>query len=71
MGSDFDVPAFAEGMLRLLDRCDEATAAAGGRVYLAKDARVEAAYFASMYPRLPEWRNVVGHFNRSGRLCLT
>src|SRR5207244_11990459 len=46
----FDLPAGDKRVLPLLDRCDEVTIAAGGRVYLAKDARLPAGAFAAMYP---------------------
>jgi decaprenylphospho-beta-D-ribofuranose 2-oxidase len=42
----------------LLERLDAITAAYGGRIYLTKDARSSAAFFASGYPRLEAFRNV-------------
>jgi decaprenylphospho-beta-D-ribofuranose 2-oxidase len=59
----FDVAASGEGMLSLLDRCDEITAAAGGRIYLAKDARLNAKMFSAMYRRRGEWLEVVHRYN--------
>ena len=41
-----------------LDRLDEIVVQHEGRVYLAKDARLEAATFRAMYARLAEWRRV-------------
>ncbi len=52
----FDVPATADGELSaLLDRLDERVAAAGGRLYLAKDSRMRPELLPVMYPRLDEW----------------
>lgn len=62
----FDVAAGAEGVMTLLDRCDEITAAAGGRVYLAKDARLKAKVFATMYPRHEEWLAIVRRHDPDG-----
>jgi len=53
-----DLPVGHPDLPRALDRLDGSVAAAGGRVYLAKDARLRADVLASMYPRLPEWRVV-------------
>jgi decaprenylphospho-beta-D-ribofuranose 2-oxidase len=52
-----DMPVRA-GLADLCDELDELVLAAGGRVYLAKDSRVDAATLARMYPRLDEWRKV-------------
>ncbi|MGD9957287.1 MAG: decaprenylphosphoryl-beta-D-ribose oxidase, partial [Candidatus Nanopelagicales bacterium] len=51
-----DVPARVPGLAAVLDRLDEEIAAAGGRIYLAKDARTRPDLLRTMYPRLPEWR---------------
>jgi decaprenylphospho-beta-D-ribofuranose 2-oxidase len=53
-----DIPAGAPGLAAALDRLDEQVADCGGRVYLAKDARLRPDLVAAMYPRLPEWRAV-------------
>lgn len=42
----------------VLDSLDEQVADAGGRVYLAKDARLRGSVLSAMYPRLEEWRAV-------------
>jgi decaprenylphospho-beta-D-ribofuranose 2-oxidase len=52
-----DLPVRA-GLLELLDRADQLVAAEGGRVYLAKDARMSAGLFEEMYPELPAWCSV-------------
>ncbi len=51
-----DIPAAVPGLARVLERLDEDVAAAGGRLYLAKDSRQSARMFAGTYPRLEEWR---------------
>ena len=49
-----DVPVTA-GTGAVLRRLDELVLDAGGRVYLAKDARLAPAALRRMYPRLDEW----------------
>lgn len=53
-----DLPRAAPGLEALLTGFDERVAGAGGRVYLAKDARLAPDALAAMYPRLDEWRAV-------------
>ena len=53
-----DVPAAVPGLLEVLDELDEEVAAAGGRLYLAKDSRQTEYMFKKSYPRLNEWRAI-------------
>ncbi|MGA5894106.1 FAD-binding protein [Streptomyces venetus] len=51
-----DIPAGLPGLGAFLDELDGEVAAAGGRVYLAKDARLRPELLAAMYPRLDDFR---------------
>lgn len=62
-----DLPAGRDELARLLDDLDGEVAAAGGRVYLAKDARLRPEAFAAMYPRLGEFRTVRERLDPAGR----
>lgn len=53
-----DVPATVPGLGTTLDRLDELVAAAGGRLYLAKDSRQSPDLVARTYPRLGQWQSV-------------
>jgi decaprenylphospho-beta-D-ribofuranose 2-oxidase len=57
-----------EGLAELLDACDELVAAAGGRVYLAKDARLRLEAFRAMYPGLGRWQRVRDRLDPHGRM---
>lgn len=46
------------GVLALLDRLDAITRAAGGRIYLTKDARMSKEMFRAGYPRWEEFQAV-------------
>jgi len=53
-----DLPAAQPQLASLLDRFDRRVADVGGRVYLAKDARLDPALLSTMYPDLDRWREV-------------
>jgi decaprenylphospho-beta-D-ribofuranose 2-oxidase len=53
-----DIPAGVRGLPGVLDELDGIVAAAGGRVYLAKDARVHRRLLPRMYPELERWRAI-------------
>ena len=53
-----DVSAAVPGLLELLDQLDGEVAAAGGRLYLAKDSRQSARMFNNSYPTKQSWKNI-------------
>jgi decaprenylphospho-beta-D-ribofuranose 2-oxidase len=52
-----DIPAGVEDLGKLLDELDEKVVDAGGRLYFAKDSRMDPRFVEKMYPRLDEFRN--------------
>jgi decaprenylphospho-beta-D-ribofuranose 2-oxidase len=64
-----DFPANTPELASLLDWLDEQVAAAGGRVYLAKDSRVSAQELERMYPRLDEFRKIRADIDPGGVLA--
>ena len=62
-----DFPA-RRGIDDLLIRLERVVLDHGGRIYAAKDARMSAAGFAAMYPRLPEFRAILAEVDPDGRM---
>lgn len=63
-----DLPAGHPRLRPLLAGFDEQVAAAGGRVYLAKDACLRPDAFGAMYPRLETWRRTRDRLDPRRRL---
>lgn len=61
-----DVPVGA-GMSGIFDDFDEQVVEAGGRLYLAKDARMRPELLPLMYPRLDEWLEIRRRVDPDGR----
>jgi decaprenylphospho-beta-D-ribofuranose 2-oxidase len=53
-----DLPRNGDRQDTLLENLDRVVLEAGGRVYLAKDARLGAESFRAMYPELPRWLEI-------------
>ena len=58
-----DLPVGPAGLPRVLDELDTLVLEAGGRVYLAKDSRLDPASFRAMYPRYQEFLAVKKTFD--------
>jgi decaprenylphospho-beta-D-ribofuranose 2-oxidase len=63
-----DIPATMPGLAAFLDELDDEVAAAGGRVYLAKDARLRPDVLARMYPRLDDFRELRARYDPRGAI---
>lgn len=62
-----DIPISNESLFNCLDILDEIVIQAGGRIYLAKDARLKPKAFRKMYKRYPEWLAVKQHWDPKNR----
>jgi decaprenylphospho-beta-D-ribofuranose 2-oxidase len=63
-----DIPARARGARAVLADADRLVASAGGRVYLAKDARMRPKMLREMYPELGRFRAVRERVDPAGAL---
>jgi decaprenylphospho-beta-D-ribofuranose 2-oxidase len=63
-----DVPAAVPGLLGALDQLDEEVAAAGGRLYLAKDSRQSATMFVNSYTELQPWSRQLLSLDPNGKM---
>ena len=55
------------GLLPFLDQLDELVLKYGGRIYLAKDARMKPETFRMTYPRYTAWKKIKGEVDPEGR----
>lgn len=62
-----DLPCGGSRLLALLDELDQIVIKHGGRVYLAKDARLSRSAFEAMYPRADEFRTLMTRLDPAGR----
>ncbi len=62
-----DLPIRDDGLFALLDKLDGIVLQHGGRVYLAKDARLSAASFRGMYPQYEEWLRIKDTFDAENK----
>lgn len=62
-----DFPVRDQGLFPFLDRLDDIVLQHGGRVYLAKDARMRAETFHAMYPRCAAWRTIKSQIDPENR----
>ena len=56
------------GLFEVLDELDKIVIEAGGRLYLAKDARMSAETFHATYPQLARWQAVKAQVDPKGLL---
>jgi decaprenylphospho-beta-D-ribofuranose 2-oxidase len=61
-----DMPAGNPALVLALEELDRDVSRAGGRVYLAKDARLGRQAFDRMYPAVPAWRGIRAQLDPHG-----
>ena len=64
-----DIPHRGRKLLDFLEEIDQLVLEMGGRVYLAKDARLSPQSFRQMYPRYPEWLQVKRRLDPENRIA--
>jgi FAD/FMN-containing dehydrogenase len=64
----FDVPQRGARTQALVDRMNEIVIAAGGRIYLTKDALTRREHFLAMEPRFPAWNEIRRKWDPNGSL---
>ncbi|HET6876290.1 MAG TPA: FAD-binding oxidoreductase [Jatrophihabitans sp.] len=64
-----DIPAGFPGLGAALDAADHRVAESGGRVYLAKDARIRPQLVPAMYPQFAKWQMVRAAADPNGVFC--
>jgi decaprenylphospho-beta-D-ribofuranose 2-oxidase len=62
-----DLPDRGDSLRATLAKADAIVAAAGGRVYLAKDSTSTPAMIREMYPRLDDWRETASKLDPAGK----
>jgi decaprenylphospho-beta-D-ribofuranose 2-oxidase len=63
-----DMPVLP-GLWEFLDQLDKEVIKYGGRVYLAKDARLSPESFRKMYANFPQWLEVKSKIDPNNRFC--
>jgi decaprenylphospho-beta-D-ribofuranose 2-oxidase len=61
-----DIPISGKGLFGFLEELDQLVLAHGGRIYLAKDARMSPGMVEPMYPGLKEWRRIKKELDPGG-----
>ena len=61
-----DLPIGPPALPKVLNELDDLVAEAGGRIYLAKDARLNPVHIETMYPRIGEFRAVLDRVDPNG-----
>jgi decaprenylphospho-beta-D-ribofuranose 2-oxidase len=63
-----DIPSGFPHLNQILDSIDKKIVEAGGRIYLAKDSRINPKDLESMYPNLSEFRNIRNKYDPNKKI---